>query len=75
MWGIGMANENEPGTTTEEPVNSESYDQVSVEGDGASPSEATRAVSALAGRDRESNRNGDSRNDEDEESKWWGRAR
>ncbi|CAB4002211.1 Presenilin-2 [Paramuricea clavata] len=57
MWGIGMANENEPGRTTEEPVNTEAFDQVSDEGDGPSRSEASHAVSALAGQDRESNRN------------------
>jgi hypothetical protein len=68
MWGIGMANENEPGRTTEEPVNTEAFDQVSDEGDGPSCREASHAVSALAGQDRESNRN-----DEDEESKFWRR--
>ena len=70
MWGIGMANENEPGRTTEEPVNTEAFDQVSDEGDGPSRREASHAVSALAGQDRESNRN-----DEDEESKFWRREK
>jgi hypothetical protein len=70
MWGIGMANENEPGRSTEEPVNSETFDQVSDEGDGPSHSEATQAASALAGQDEENNRRDD---DEDEESKYFGK--
>ena len=67
MWGIGMANENEPGQNTEEPLNNESLDAVSDEGDGAPSTEATRAVSALAGQERDT-----SRNDEEEESKFCG---
>ena len=70
MWGIGMANENEPGQTTEEPEDSDQFDQVSDQGDGASPAEASSAVSALAGGpSRENNRDSD-----DEESKYWGRG-
>ena len=67
MWGIGMANENEPGQSTEEPLNTESFDQVSVEGDGPPHSEATHAVSALAGQQEE----GSNRNDDEEESKYY----
>ncbi|XP_028398701.1 presenilin-1-like [Dendronephthya gigantea] len=65
MWGIGMANENEPGKPTEEEQNDEAFDQVSDQGDGPSPREASNAVSALAGESRVNNRN--DRNEEEEE--------
>ena len=68
MWGIGMANENEPGQATEEPVNNDQFDQVSDQGDGPSSAEASNAVSALGERSpRENNTT-----DDDEESKYWG---
>lgn len=61
MWGIGMANENQPGTSGEA-----AFEQVSIEGDGPPHNEACEAANALAAQDERQENN---QEDEDEESK------
>lgn len=61
MWGIGMANENQPSTPGEG-----EFEQVSIEGDGPPHNEACEAANVLAAQDE---RQGNNDSEEDEESK------
>lgn len=62
MWGIGMANENQPGTSGEGAL----FEQVSIEGDGPPHNEACEAANALAAQDERQGNNANEA-DEDEE--------